>query len=284
MTTVVYQGIPGSYSHIAALHLFPNDKLVGNGTFREVFEFLKKGKANYAVMPIENTIIGSLNEVYDLITEYNFHIKAEITLKIDHNLLGSSSTELKNITKAFSHEKALSQCHTFLHTNRITPEIFEDTAAAAAYISLKKTVNEAAIASQSAAKIYGLKVLKKNIQDNKHNYTRFIVIQKTNNSKSGTKTTLMFVVSHKPGSLLKSLNVFASNNLNLTHLESRPVLGKPFNYKFYLDFEHQNNTSLVDQIIIALRPHTKLIQKLGTYKKGETITESTNLDTLETHT
>jgi chorismate mutase/prephenate dehydratase len=273
--SIAYQGIPGSYSHIAASYLYGvSQQLASFASFHEVFDALKSDDANSAVLPIENTIIGSINEVYDLISEYNFHIKSEIKLKIDHNLLAKKHTKFEKIKKIYSHPKAIEQCYKFFKKNaRITPEIFEDTAAAAAYVSLKQTAGDAAIASLHAANIYGLEVLKSKIQDSEHNYTRFVVIEKQNNSKKGNKSTLVFVVSHKPGSLVRSLEPFAQSHLNLTHLESRPVLGKPFSYQFYLDFEHPDDAGLVDKIIKEMAPHTKHVKKLGTYTKGKTIEE-----------
>ena len=272
--SIAYQGIPGSYSHIAATYMFKNATLAGYSSFREIFEALKKDRVQGAVLPIENTIIGSINEIYDLLNEYGFHIKLEIKLKIDHNLLASKKASIKDIKKVYSHPKALEQCLNFFKKHKnIAAENFEDTAAAAAYVSIKLGGSEGAIASLHASDIYGLKVIKGKVQDNEHNYTRFVVIQKNNNAKAGNKSTLVFVVSHKPGSLVKSLEPFAQSHLNLTHLESRPVLGKPFSYQFYLDFEHPDSPKLVDNIIEQMRSHTKLIKKLGTYEKGKTIEE-----------
>lgn len=272
--TKAYQGIPGSFSHIATQYVFPNDELVGFHSFEEVFAAIKNNEVDQAVLPIQNTTIGSINEVYDHIYEYGYHIKGEVTLRIAHNLV-SPGDKLNKITKLYSHPKALNQCTKFIKNNpNISTHKFEDTAAAAAYVSIKKAKNESAIASLLAAKLFDLKVVKKNIQDEKQNFTWFVIISKVNNNKKGEKTSIVFEAAHKPGSLVSALQPLAEANINLSYIESRPQTKKPWVFLFYLDFEHEDNPKLLAEIIKKIKPHTNFCKKIGTYYKGDTIQES----------
>lgn len=269
-----YQGIKGAYSYISARYLFPKGELIGFTSFSDAFDALSEEKVNSIVMPIENTIVGSINEVYDLIFEYKYWIKGDVTLKIDHNLLGIKNSKIKNITKVYSHTKALGQCKYFFKNNpNLDPIKYEDTAVSAGYISIKQDKTLAAIASLHAAEIYNLKILKKDIQTSDENYTRFVVIDSKNGKLKGSKTSLLFSTTHKPGSLLESLKVFA--DLNLTYIESRPYISKAWSYLFYLDFEHDKNLN-IEKIIENMKPHTQFVRRLGTYNKGDFIKEIFN--------
>lgn len=269
--TVGYQGIPGAYSHIAAKSIFPNEMLVGFDSFRKVFSALRNRKLDAAILPIENTLVGSIYEVYDLIYEYNLKIKGEVSLRIDHNLVGLG--KLADIKEVYSHPKALEQCEVFLNKHKLTPKVYEDTAAAAKDISKMKDKKRAAIASALAAKLYNLKIIKKNIQSNPHNFTRFLVIARANYIKYANKTSLVFAVKHQPGSLLNCLKPFAKAHLNLTKLESRPLIGQPWNYLFYLDFEHPESDGIVERVIKKVKEHSQFVRNIGSYRKGQIIYE-----------
>lgn len=269
-----YQGVAGAYSYIASKYLFPKDKLVGLTDFDGVFEALEKGSIDLAVLPIENTIVGSIYEIYDLIYKYKYWIKGEVTLKIDHNLLAVKGSEIDSIEKAYSHIKALGQCKEFFEENpHIDPISYEDTAVSAGYVSIKQDPRISAIASLHAAKIYNLEVLKSKIQTGNENYTRFIIISKTNGDVIGEKTSLLFSTTHEPGSLLACMQPFAEENLNLTYIESRPLINQAWKYMFYLDFEHDESRD-IQKIINKMKSHTQFIRRLGTYPKGDLIKES----------
>lgn len=278
---IAYQGAPGAYSYIATKHLYPTDQLVGFSSFEDVYEALKDERANYAVLPIENSLIGSIYENYDLLFEYDYKIRGEVIVKIDHNLLALPGSDIKKITKVYSHQKALDQCRAFFKARPwMEAIVYEDTAAAAKMVSEKKDPTIAAIASKTAGTMYGLEVLQSRIQSNQHNYTRFVVIGKENGIENADKTSLVFSAAHTPGSLIKCLRPFEQDHLNLTKLESRPLMapkgplrGSPWKYVFYLDFEHAPGKEMVEKEIEAIRPYTTLLRNLGNYQAGETIEE-----------
>lgn len=268
---IYYQGIPGSYSYIAAKYFYPNEELIGLDSFEKVVDKIIKKDA-LAVLPIDNTLIGSIYEVYDLVFDNDLKVRAELNLKIDHNLLAKKSD--RSIKKVYSHKKALAQCSSFFRNNKdIVSVEYSDTAAAAKYVSDSKNVNIAAIASNTAGGLYGLEVIKEGIQNNPNNYTRFVVIGKKNGKLRGTKSSIVYAASHTPGSLLKCLAPFAKKGLNLTKIESRPFVGYPWKYLFYLDFEHPDKNGIVKKVYEEVKPHTSIFKKIGTYEKGHTINE-----------
>lgn len=269
---VAYQGVPGAYSHIAANYLFPKAKLLGFDSFKKVFEALDRGQATFAVLPFDNTLVGSIYQVYDLLFESKTKIRGEVSLKIDHNLLGRG--ELKQIKNVYSHPRALEQCKSFFDNNTKLEQLaYEDTAAAAKYVSKQKDKTLAAIASLHAAKLYGLNVLSDHIQSDNQNYTRFVIIGKRNHIKQANKTSIVFVAAHKPGSLLECLKPFAQGHLNLTKIQSRPLVGSPWSYLFYLDFEHPVDDGVIKNVLAQVKPHTHMLRKLGTYQSGPTLKE-----------
>lgn len=277
---VAYQGIKGAYSYIASKYLFPEAELVGKGSFEAVYQTLVEDKADLLVLPIENTLVGSIFEVYDLMFQHDdIQILGEITLRVDHNLLAVSD-DIEELTQVYSHPKALGQCQQlFTQFPNIIPVVWEDTAAAAAYVSLKQDPAVGAIASLSAAEAYGLKIVKPKVQSNQANYTRFVVVGKRGrghhaNSATLLKTSLEFVAAHQPGALLRCLEPVGSHNLNMSKIESRPLVGSPFQYLFYLDFEHTSKLNgKLEEILAEIKPHTQILRHLGTYPRGVTIAE-----------
>jgi prephenate dehydratase len=270
--TITYQGIEGAFSHIAASYLFPDSIRHGLKTFEEVFSSCKKDKATSIIVPLDNTLIGSIYEVYDLLLQYDFKISQEISLKIDLNLLGTG--KLNQIKKVYSHTKALEQCKNFFTKNPdIQKIVYHDTAAAAKYVADSKNPELGAIASLHAAHLYKLNILKSKIQSDQTNFTRFVVVSKKAKQPRGNKTSIIFAAAHKPGSLLDCLKPFAGAHLNLTKIQSRPLIGQPWSYVFYLDFEHPVDNKLVEEVLKEVSPHTQMLKKLGTYQSGQTIAE-----------
>ncbi len=276
---VAYQGQPGAFSEIAIQKYFAalsGVVTIGQNTFKQVFEAVKDKKADYAMVPIENTLAGSIHQNYDLLKKYSLFIIGEIYLCINHNLLVipapniSLNKRLRMIKKVYSHPVALAQCEQFFINHPwIKPIQAEDTAGSAKDLSESVNLNEAAIASRLAGRIYKLKILKSNIETNKKNFTRFVVISKKKNGKRANKVSLVFSLSHKPGSLFKSLEAFAREKINLSKIESRPILGRPFEYLFYLDFEI-NNLKKCQEAIKELKKYTHYFKTLGYYQKGKT--------------
>lgn len=268
---IYYQGIPGSFSSIAAKKFFPSNDVqdfLGIESFTKVFEHIKN--SDVAVIPIENTIAGSIHENYDhLFKHKNLQIVGEISIHIEHNLLGIKGTHVKNITKVFSHYKALEQCQNFFDEHKKVEEVvYFDTAGAAEYISKENRKDFASISSKDAAKLYNLEILLENIEDNKENLTRFIVIRNGKpNWDNGNKCSLVFSVHHRPHSLQSTLNILASVDANLTKIESRPLIGNPFEYLFYVDLEFAdtNKTKLGIQTLSTIVPYLRI---LGIYTKN----------------
>ena len=280
MQKIYYQGMTGAYSWVAAKHMFPNASLVGKDTFDKAFRAPVKDKKVLVVLPVDNTVIGSIFEVYDLLFDHQgLKIIGEVMLKIDHNLLAKPGTKIENIKKVYSHTKALDQCKDlFKKYKNLKPEVYEDTAGAAKLVSRSESGDIAAIAGKSAAKVYGLEVIKPHVQSNGENYTRFVVLAnksyKAKKSKNNLyKTSIVFAASHTPGSLLSCMKPFADSGFNLTKIESRPFLGKPWQYLFYLDFEHEGTNGEIKEVLKKVKPHTQILRILGTYPKGETIAE-----------
>ncbi len=277
MNTISYQGIPGAYSHIATTYLFPDQKYLGRDSFDQVFDDLQSGLASHALLPIDNTIIGSIHEVYDLLYQNkNLSLTGETSLQINHNLLAKTK-HIDQIKQVYSHPKALAQCKNFFKTHaNLKSKVYPDTAGAAKKISTSSKPDLAAIASLSASQIYNLQVVKPKIQDHHQNFTRFVVITKSPpsapNSKSSLKTSIIFTTPHQPGSLIKCLMPFSQANINLTKIESRPIITEPFNYAFHLDFEHQTKNH-ADSVLKQIQNQAKTLRHLGTYQVGETLQE-----------
>lgn len=271
MKKIVYQGVAGAFSHITAKNLFgEKNEFVGKHTFKDMFADVVDGKADLGVVPIENTLAGSVYENYDLLERNDVYVIGEAKTKIEHHLLVLPGTKLSDVTRVFSHPKALEQCEKFFEAHpNIEEVIHADTAGAAKFVAECRNPNFAAIASSEAAELYGLEILKRNIEDSPHNWTRFVVISKKPDYPADPdKASIMFSVSHKPGSLFRALKVIADNNLNMSKLQSRPIEGRPFAYFFYVDIEFEGKSlTEAKKILEDLKPHTHFLKILGFYKK-----------------
>ncbi len=278
---IIYQGEEGSFGNLAAIKLFPNADLTKVPKFFDLFKALDNPSVMASVLPIENSLAGSVIANYDFLLDQEVLITNEIYLPVQHFLLGIQNSEISTITEVISHPKALEQCKDFFISNpNISAKPVENTALAAKIVNQKKDPNLGAIASYQASQIYNLKILKPNLEDHTHNWTRFVVIKKKfkNNYWQDSQADKLSLAYNLPrdvaGSLFSSLEVFACRNLNLTNIESRPIPGKFFEYVFYVDVEFGKQ---VEQIKAALRELESLaenIKVLGIYPKGE-ITFST---------
>lgn len=271
-TRVAFQGEPGAFSHAAA------EKLIGEGTpvlpcatFLEVFEALRSGKANHGVVPIENTLHGSIHENYDHLLEYEVPISGETSIRIAHQLIALPGVAFRDIRRVFSHPVALNQCRRFFEKNKqIEPVPFYDTAGSAKMLREKHPDRGAAIASQAAAAIYGGVILKKNIEDHRQNFTRFVLLTKQPGSLVSRgavwKTSVVFSTRNVPGALFKAMACFALRDVNLTKIESRPLRGKPWEYLFYLDLLGRDTESSVRNALANLSEITEFVKILGSYQ------------------
>lgn len=272
---IAYLGIPGSYSFIASNRYFGKGIImIGQNSFDSVLKIVRNNTDFAGIVPLENSTSGSIAEVFDLLLKYNLSIVGEIFLKIHHHILSKKNVKngnnFKQISLCYSHPQAIMQCKSFFQKNpQIKSVLTSDTATAAKTLSLSASSNEIAIGSNEAANIYGLKILKKNIEDNKKNYTRFVVVAE-NKNRQGNKISLVFSVKHVPGSLFKALSPYAKYGLNLTKIESRPVFGKPWEYIFFLDFEIGKNDKKVNLIVSEMKKYAQFIKILGRYEKGRT--------------
>jgi prephenate dehydratase len=274
---VAYLGIPGSYSHLAVLQHFGKDaQFSGTKNFREIFSLVEKEEADYGIIPVENSLAGSVYDNYDLLSQHDVSVVGEHFLKINLQLLGVESAmppdvRVEHLTKVVSHYKALEQCEGFFSTHTwIKKEPYTDTANAAKFVADQKDPLMAAIASKETAEIYGLKTIQENIHDNPHNYTRFLIIGKKQNEIVGmNKCSIIFTVLHEPGSLVKALKILSDNAINLIKIESRPIHGKPFEYLFYVDFGWSKEKEKdVDSILEQFRNSTQTLKVLGFYEAG----------------
>lgn len=245
---VVFQGVEGAYSQ-AAMQQYFGDKITSFHVehWRDAMEAIAEGAADYAVLPIENSTAGSVNDMYDLLVEFENYIVGEQIIRCEHCLLGLENAEISDIRTVYSHQQGLSQCKSFLQEHRDWKQIpLENTAMAAKKVAEDGDVTQASISSAFAAKCFGLKVLKENIYSNKANSTRFIIV--TNQriyQKDAKKISICFETPHTSGSLYNILSHFIYNNLNMFGIQSRPIPGRNWEYRFFIDFEGNLNDSAV---------------------------------------
>ena len=235
---VACQGTEGAYSQLACDKLFPVSQILYCNRFDGVFRAVEAGMCRYGILPIENSSAGSVTEVYDLMERYNCKIVRSLKLKVEHCLLARPGVQLKDIKEVVAHEQALNPCSEFLKSSGAKVTVFSNNAAAAKYVSESDRTDIAAIASVNCAGLYGLSVLSDHVANSDHNYTRFICISKELEVYEGAgKITFVASASHRPGSLYSLIAKFATRGLNICKLESRPIPGKDFEFRFYFDVE-----------------------------------------------
>ena len=268
---VSIQGERGSYHDLVANHVFgSNYESNFRGSFTEVFEDTYQGRSDFGVIAIENSIVGSLHDNYDLLLQYELRIHGERYLRISHNLLVTENVRLRDVTEVRSHPIALRQCRQYLGKY---PQwkVVEGADPAGICIDIVKNNlhNVAAIASKSAAEVYGMKILADGIETNKQNYTRFFVIARSARySKPTNKTSIVFTAADEPGSLGRVFQLFSELDVNISKIESRPVLGSVWQYYFYLDFEAGINDERSNKILEKIHSYVNFIRILGSYQKG----------------
>lgn len=263
---VACQGVDGAYSGVTAKKLFPDSPVKYYTQFEDVFEAVNKGDTKFGVIPVENSTAGSVHESYDLIMKYRFYVVGAYDLKIEHCLCAKAGTKYEDITDIYSHPQALSQCNNFLNNFDFTGVTFSNTAAAAKFVAESEKNDIGVICSELAAKKYGLKILKRNVQNNNNNRTRFIVISKELIiGKDADKISLIFSLPHKTGSLYRVLGRFSMAGLNLTKLESRPIENSDFSYHFYVDVMGSVKDESTLDLICALSDELPEFELLGNY-------------------
>lgn len=263
---VVYQGVPGAYSEQAALDFFgPTVDTTGLEQFEDCFLALRDGRADYAVLPLENSSTGAIRQIYDLLTQYECYIVGETTVRIEHCLMALPGASLDAITHVYSHEQGLFQCEHYLNAHPNWKRVPQaDTAGSAQMVAQSGDMTKAAICSARAAEIYGLNILARGINHNAHNTTRFVVASPRLELRPGAdKVSTLFVLPHEAGSLHEILTVFSLHGLNLMKLESRPLPGRSWEYMFFLEFTGRPGDPAVGDALHELAQTTGEFRVLG---------------------
>lgn len=267
---IAFQGERGAFSESAVYNFFGASVDVKPcRDLTEVFESVNKQETQHGVVPVENSLEGSVNQTYDLFLTHDLKVCGEIILRVSHCLIANPETTLEAVKTVYSHPQALAQCRNFLeHLGRELVPTY-DTAGSVKMLKEKGLKDAAAVASERAAEIYGMKILAREIEDNPANYTRFFVLSKEDSPKTGKdKTSIIFGASHTPGSLYHALREFAKRGINLTKIESRPTKQTPWEYNFYLDFEGHRSEERCAEALKALAKSGAYLKILGSYPKA----------------
>jgi prephenate dehydratase len=269
---VAYQGEPGAYSEAAALAFDPASEPVACRSFEDVFRSVAEGAAARGIVPMENTIGGSIHRNYDLLVEHELPIVGEVQLKVDHCLLALPGVRVEDVRVVHSHPQALAQCERWLQTlPNVELSAVYDTAGGAKLIREQGLRDHAAVASIRAAQVFGLDVLSRGIQDFDTNITRFFAIGRQAVTEGADKTTIVFALPSQPGSLFRALSVFALRNIDLTKLESRPIRGRAWEYMFYADLATSRHDERCGRALVNLAEFARWVRTLGTYRASHDV-------------
>ena len=269
---IVFQGEYGAFSHSAALKLAGDSvRVLPCPSFREAFEKIRSSEAASGAIPIENTLHGSVHENYDRLLEYGFFISGETSIRISHQLIVRPGVKFRDIKRVYSHPVALNQCKRFFEKHsHIEPVPQYDTAGSVKLLNEQELTDTGAIASVTAAEIYNGVILKRNIEDNRQNFTRFFLLTKQQQTlATGTgdwKTSIVFSTANRPGALFRAMACFALRDLSLTKIESRPLLGKPWEYLFYVDLQGSSEDEKVQRALAQLAESAEFVKVLGSYR------------------
>ncbi len=276
---VAYQGVPGAYSEKAARALFPGCRTLPCATFAEVFAAVESRRADAAAVPVENSLAGSIHENYDHLARHALKVVGETYVRVEHALMAPKDARLKDIREVRSHPQALAQCAGFFAANKnVRPVTWYDTAGAARDLAESPEPGVAAIASEAAAAIYGLRILKRRLQDRRLNFTRFLAVTRgssraqptTGDAKAPRKTSLTFIpLRNRPGVLHAVTGVFASRGIDLTKIESRPDPDNPFDYRFYLDAAGNAKEAPLKDALAELKKLSRELRVFGSYPAGK---------------
>jgi prephenate dehydratase len=269
---IAIQGEPGAFSHEATLAVIPEAVIEPCSVSADVFKALTEGSVDAAMIPIENSLAGSVLEHFDLLLGHDVRVVRESLLRIRHNLIAIPGARIADLDRVYSHPVALAQCRHFLGDHPTMRALaFYDTAGSVKHIVETNDGHAGAIASEAAAHYYGAEILKTEIEDNAENYTRFFLVRRTAEAETdpeANKISVAFSVENRPGSLVAALDRLSAMGTNLTKIESRPVHGKPWEYVFYVDCQlHSSEEG--SRAIEALKPHCAMVKELGRYREAE---------------
>jgi len=279
-TRVAYQGVPGAFSEEAALGFAPGGQAVGFPTFEEAFAAAADGSCDYACLPVENSLAGSINQTYDLLTDSVMNVVGERIVRVHHNLLVRPGVKMEDVRRVYSHPQALAQCMGFIRKHGLEAVTDFDTAGAAKLLAQNGGEGKAAIASLRAAHEYGLEVLAEKIEDLPFNFTRFFVLgyadaraksARTPGDETPYKTSLVVATRHRPGDLVTCLEVFPLHGINMTKLESRPRRDKPWSYLFYIDIDGHIEEPNVAAAMADLMRRAAFVKYLGSYAAADPV-------------
>jgi prephenate dehydratase len=272
MTTVSFQGIAGAYSEEAIRQFFgPQVESLPCRTFGDVFIAVEQGQADYGMLPIENSLAGSVVQSYELLMEHDLRVRAEVILRVRHRLMAVPGTKMEELKQVKSHPQALAQCERYLERRSLEPVPNFDTAGSARELAEDPEPGTGVIASALAAELYGLEILDDEVEDLPFNYTRFFVLGVEDPPRSQrSKTSLIFTTRHYPGALYDSLGEFAQRGINLTKIESRPRRNRPWQYLFYLDFEGHWQDPAAEAALMGLLRRSSFVKLLGSYPAATT--------------
>lgn len=266
---LAYQGEPGAYSEAAALQYGgPDAETLPCKAFDDVFDAVVQKRATHGVVPLENSIGGTIHRNYDLLLDHELPITGEVELDVVHCLQALPGTKIGDIRTVYSHPQALAQCERYLKELGVAVEAVYDTAGGAKLVAEQRLAGAAALASRRAAEVFGLEVLQEAVQDYEFNITRFAIIGGAPPGDAN-KTTIVFALPSTPGALFKALSVFALRDINLTKLESRPLRGRPWEYLFYVEVDARRDDIACARALTHLAEFAKWTRVLGTYKGAE---------------
>lgn len=265
---VAFQGEPGAYSEQAVFDYFGTVETRPCESFDVVFESVVSAACDYGLIPIENSLAGSIHLNYDLLLRHDLYIVGEYPMRVQHCLIALPGVRKEDIKRAISHPQALGQCASYLRGLGIKPESVYDTAGSVKMLKESGARDTAAIASRRAAGIYGMQILEEGVEDNPENYTRFLAISRDTIQPEGeAKTSIVFTLKNQPGALFKALSVFALRGLDLTKIESRPLQGKPWEYLFYIDFIGAAHEETSRKALDHLSEYALMLRVLGSYSR-----------------
>ena len=270
-SVVAFQGEHGAYSEQAVRrHFGPDVTTLPCRTFTAITDALQSGAAHYGMLPVENSLAGTVVPAYDLLVDYDLHVQAEVILRVEHCLMAPPGVTLAGVRRVRSHPQALMQCETALRRLGIEPVEDYDTAGAARDLAADPQPATAAIASALAAETYGLDILIRNLEDAPGNFTRFFVLGTSYPPRQDpSKTSIILTTRHVPGALYEALGELARRGINMTKIESRPRRNRPWHYLFYVDFEGHEEDEDVKQAMLGILKHASFLKVLGSYPAGK---------------
>jgi prephenate dehydratase len=277
MTIVAFQGVHGAYSEEAIRQHFGKDsqkygtvETMPCATFNDIFQAVESKKATFGLLPVENSLAGTVATSHELLLEYDLRVRAEVILRVRHALLAPAGTTLADVREVRSHPQALAQCERYLARRGFKPVVHFDTAGSARDLAADPVPNTASIASKLAGELYGLEVLEYGIEDEQHNFTRFFVLG-VGEGEPGVrnKTSVVFALEDRPGSLYECIGEFSNRGINLIKIESRPRKNKPWQYFIYLDLEGYYRDEKVEAALMGLLRRAAFVKLLGSYPAAE---------------